>query len=66
MQKKASINKQVSCHILRHSFASALVKNNVGLVQIQKLLEHSSLTTTSIYAHTNIEALSEAVNVLNN
>ena len=63
--KKAGIKKQVSCHILRHSFASALVKKNVGLVQIQKLLGHESLAVTSIYTHINIEALSDAVNVLN-
>lgn len=36
--KKAGIKKPVSCHILRHSFASALVEKNVNLVQIQKLL----------------------------
>lgn len=63
--KKAGIKKQVSCHILRHSFASALVKKNVGLVQIQKLLGHESLAVTSIYTHINVEALSDAVNALN-
>ncbi|SHJ37082.1 Phage integrase family protein [Parasporobacterium paucivorans DSM 15970] len=63
--KQAGINKQVSCHILRHSFASALVKKNVGIVQIQKLLGHESLAVTSIYTHTNTEALSDAVNALN-
>lgn len=63
--KKAGIQKQVSCHILRHSFASALVKRNVNLVEIQKLLGHESLAVTSIYTHTNIDALSKAVNTLN-
>lgn len=63
--KEAGIKKQVSCHILRHSFASALVKKHVDIVQIQKLLGHESLAVTSIYTHTNLEALSEAVNVLN-
>jgi len=61
--KKAGIKKSVSCHILRHSFASALVEKNVNLVQIQKLLGHESLAVTSIYTHTNMEALSEAVNM---
>jgi len=61
--KKAGIKKPVSCHILRHSFASALVEKNVNLVQIQKLLGHESLAVTSIYTHTNMEALSEAVNM---
>ncbi len=63
--KKSGVNKQVSCHVLRHSFASALVKKKVGLVEIQKLLGHSNLAVTSIYTHTNLEALTEAVNTLN-
>lgn len=63
--RKIGINKKVTCHVLRHSFASALVRNNVNLVHIQKLLGHESLAVTSIYTHTNLEALSNAVNVLN-
>ncbi len=63
--KKAGLKKPVSCHILRHSFASALVSKNVNLVQIQKLLGHESLAVTSIYTHTNIQDLSRAVNALN-
>lgn len=56
--------KHVSAHILRHSFASQLVKKNVNLVKIQKLLGHSSLKVTSVYTHSNIEELDEAVNQL--
>jgi len=63
--QKAGIKKQVTYHILRHSFASALVKKKVGLVEIQKLLGHSNLTVTSICTHTSMDALSEAVNTLN-
>ena len=63
---KAGIHKQVSCHVLRHSFASALVKRNVNLVDIQKLLGHESLAVTSVYTHTNLDSLSRAVNALNN
>ena len=62
--KRAGIKGQVTCHVLRHSFASALVKKNVGLVEIQKLLGHQSLAVTSIYTHTNVERLTDAVNVL--
>ena len=61
---KLGWKKHVSCHVLRHTFASTLVKKNVGLVQIQKLLGHSSLAITSIYTHTNLDQLTEAVNVL--
>jgi site-specific recombinase XerD len=56
--------KKVTAHIIRHSFASKLVKNNVHLVKISKLLGHSSLKTTSIYVHSNLEDLQDAVNTL--
>jgi site-specific recombinase XerD len=57
-------NKNVTAHILRHSFASKLVKNDVHLVKISKLLGHSSLKTTSIYVHSNMDDLKDAVNTL--
>lgn len=56
--------KKVTAHILRHSFASKLVKNDVHLVKISKLLGHSSLKTTSIYVHSNMDDLKDAVNTL--
>lgn len=56
--------KKVSAHILRHSFASKLVQNDVHLVKISKLLGHSSLKTTSIYVHSNMDDLKDAVNTL--
>lgn len=59
---KLGWNKKVTCHILRHSFASHLVRNNVNIVRVQKLLGHSSLKTTSIYTHTTMDELAEAVN----
>ncbi len=62
--KKLGWNKRISCHMLRHSFASNLVKKKVGLVEIQKLLGHSSLKTTSVYTHVDNEQLFDAVNSL--
>lgn len=62
--KRLGWKKKVTAHILRHSFASQLVKKEVNLVQIQKLLGHSSLKVTSIYTHTNLDQLSEAINTL--
>lgn len=56
--------KHVSAHILRHSFASRLVKKDVNLVNIQKLLGHSDLRVTSIYTHTSPKELKKAVNKL--
>lgn len=57
-------SKKVTAHILRHSFASQLVQKDVNLVQIQKLLGHSSLAVTSIYTHANMGQLQDAVNCL--
>lgn len=54
---------RVSCHILRHSFASHLVHRNVNIVNLQKLLGHASLSTTAIYTHTNMRELADAVKV---
>lgn len=55
-------DNRITAHILRHSFASRLVKKEVNLVNIQKLLGHSDLRVTSIYTHTSHHALRKAVN----
>jgi integrase/recombinase XerD len=57
-------SKKISCHTMRHAFASNLVKRNIHVVQIQKLLGHTSLTTTSIYTHAKFDDLTAAVNQL--
>lgn len=63
--KKAEIEKHVSSHILRHSFASRLVQNNVHVAIIQRLLGHADVRTTSIYMHANQSELLDAVNHIN-
>lgn len=62
--KKLGWEKHVTCHILRHTFASQLVSKNVNIVKISKMLGHADVRTTSIYTHSNIDELAEAVNLL--
>ena len=56
--------KNVSSHILRHSFASRLLQQGASLVAVQKLLGHSSLDVTGIYTHVARDDLVRAVGAL--
>ena len=49
--------KKKSPHVLRHSFATAMLNHGAGLESVQKLLGHQRLTTTEIYTHTTFEQL---------
>lgn len=62
--KDLNWKRNVTCHHLRHTFATNLLKKGVDLFKIQKLLGHNSLRTTEIYLHLVSEELEEAVNRL--
>ena len=49
--------KKKSPHVLRHSFATAMLNHHVGIENLKKLLGHASISTTEIYTHTTFEQL---------
>jgi len=62
--KKAGIDGLTKVHTLRHTFASQLVMSGVDLPTVKKLMGHTDIETTMIYAHLAPEHLSEAVKKL--
>ncbi len=56
---KTTIDKKISPHMLRHTFATHLLNEGCDLLTVQELLGHESLTATSIYTHITNDRLKE-------
>lgn len=63
--KTSKLNTKLNFHSLRHTFASWLVQKGVSIYEVSKLLGHSDIKVTEIYAHLKPDNLRKAVELLN-
>jgi integrase/recombinase XerD len=61
LAKKIGLNKKISPHTFRHSFATHLIEGGADLRAVQEMLGHESITTTEIYLHLNREYLRDTI-----
>ena len=63
LAEKAGLQKNISPHTFRHSFATHLIEGGADLRAVQQMLGHSSITTTEIYMHLDQQYLRESMSL---
>jgi len=63
--EKLGLQRRITPHMLRHSAATQLLEHGVDIRHVQKLLGHSSISTTEIYTHVSDASLQEAIRFAN-
>ncbi len=61
LAKEIGLNKSISPHTFRHSFATHLIEGGADLRAVQEMLGHASITTTEIYTHLDRDYLKEVI-----
>jgi integrase/recombinase XerD len=61
LAQQVSLNKNISPHTFRHSFATHLLEGGADLRAIQEMLGHESITTTEIYTHLDKDYLRQTI-----
>ena len=64
--RKAKIDKQISCHTLRHSFATSILESGINIRILQELMGHADVKTTEIYTHVMDKDISQISSPLEN